>query len=83
MGDAIDPTKSTSLEMNRRAFAGLSIGAVATGITGTAAQAQENYGRPHPPIVREDDPSITIERPQLRRPDGMVGAYAAYPNVIR
>ncbi|MDP9024076.1 MAG: dienelactone hydrolase family protein [Candidatus Eremiobacteraeota bacterium] len=84
MGDAIDPTKSTSLEMNRRAFASLSVGAAAmTGLAGASAQAQAQFGRPHPPLVAEDDPSITIEHVQLRRPDATVAAYAAYPATVR
>lgn len=47
------------------------------------AQAQSQFGRPHPPIVAEDDPAISVERVQLRRPDGVVTAYAAYPKSIR
>ncbi len=82
MSGPIDPTKSTSLEMNRRAFAGLSLGATAAGIA-AVARAQEQYGRPHPPIVAEDDPAITVERVQLRRPDTMIDAYAAYPKTVR
>jgi carboxymethylenebutenolidase len=35
-----------------------------------------------PPPVAEDDASITIDRPQLRRLDGLVGAYAAYPKTL-
>jgi len=30
-------------------------------------------------LVPEDDPAITVERVELRRPDGVVPAYAAYP----
>jgi carboxymethylenebutenolidase len=33
--------------------------------------------------VAETDPSITIERAQLRRLDGIVNAYAAYPKSVR
>jgi carboxymethylenebutenolidase len=33
--------------------------------------------------VSESDPSIAIETPQLRRPDGAVQAYAAYPGSVR
>lgn len=84
MGDTIDPTKSTSPNMNRRAFAGISLGvATTTGIAGIPAAAQQLLGHPHPPIVAEDDPAITVEHVQLRRPDGMVAAYAAYPAVVR
>lgn len=82
MGDSIDPTKSTGLQMNRRAFAGLSLGVAATGFTAASARSQE-FGHPHPPVVGEDDPAIVVERLQLRRPDGLVDAYAAYPRTVR
>jgi len=36
----------------------------------------------HAALVKEDDPAITVDRPQLRRPDGTVSAYAAYPKHI-
>ena len=83
MGAPIDPTKSTSLEMSRRAFAGISVGAAFTGTAAAAlAQPQAAYGKPHPPIVAEDDPSIVVEAVELRRPDGNVSAYAAYPKSL-
>lgn len=71
--------------MNRRDFAGIAAGAAATVTMSarTLAQAQAQYGHPHAPIVSEDDPAITIDRAQLRRPDGVVNAYAAYPKSIR
>lgn len=84
MGAPIDPTKSTSLEMSRRVFAGMSLGAAFTGSAAAAlAQAQAAFGRPHPPIVAEDDPAIVVERVQLRRPDGTVNAYTASPKATR
>ncbi|HTC31402.1 MAG TPA: dienelactone hydrolase family protein [Candidatus Acidoferrum sp.] len=69
--------------MNRREFAGLAAGAAATASIPAKAGAQAGFGAPHPPIVPEDDPAITVDRPQLRRPDGVVNAYAAYPTAIR
>ncbi|MDQ2866372.1 MAG: dienelactone hydrolase family protein [Candidatus Eremiobacteraeota bacterium] len=82
--DDTDPTKSTSPDMNRRAFAGISLGVAATtGFAGAPAQAQQKYGESHPPLVAEDDPAITVERVTLRRPDGRVEAYAAYPSTVR
>ncbi|HEV7179879.1 MAG TPA: dienelactone hydrolase family protein, partial [Candidatus Baltobacteraceae bacterium] len=87
MGAPIDPTNSTSIEMNRRAFAGLSLGATVAGFGSSAAhaiaQAQSAFGQPHPPIVPEDDPSVVVERVALRRLDGVVNAYAAYPKTVR
>ncbi len=75
----IDPTKATSLELNRRAFVGITAAATAgLGSAGTAV-AQTAFGQPHPPIVPENDPAIGVERVDLRRPDAPVGAYAAWP----
>ncbi|HET9028624.1 MAG TPA: dienelactone hydrolase family protein [Candidatus Aquilonibacter sp.] len=71
--------------INRREFAGLAAGAAAASMPGARAiaQAQQQFGHPHPPIVREDDPAISVERVQLRRVDGVVNAYAAYPKTFR
>lgn len=39
---------------------------------------------PHRPVqVAENDPSITVEQLQLRRLDGVLKAYGAYPKVVR
>ncbi len=38
---------------------------------------------PRAPMVSENDPSIVVARPQLRRPDGVLDAYAAYPKSVR
>ncbi|MDQ2872245.1 MAG: dienelactone hydrolase family protein [Candidatus Eremiobacteraeota bacterium] len=78
--DEIDPTQSTSPELNRRTFVGLSAAAAAAaGSIARAIAAGEVMGKPHAPIVAEDDPSIAVERVQLSRPGGAIGAYAAYP----
>ncbi len=53
--------------MNRRDFIAAS------------AVAASTLGAPHAPLVPEDDPAIVVERAILRRPDGNVDAYAAYP----
>ena len=77
----IDPQSSTAPGFTRRAFVGLSTGAVAVG--GSLAHvfaAEQDFGKPHPPIVAEDDPDITVERPTLAPPEGTVEAYAAYPH---
>lgn len=37
----------------------------------------------HAPRVPENDAAIVVERPQLRRPDGILDAYAAYPKSVR
>ena len=69
--------------MNRREFTGLAAGAAATASISANAAAQAGFGAPHPPIVPESDSAITVDRPQLRRPDGVVNAYAAYPTTVR
>jgi carboxymethylenebutenolidase len=72
-----DPGSATSLELNRRVFVGLGTSAAALGGTIAAALAAgEGFGKPHPPIVPEDDPAIAVERPAL---SSGIGAYAAFP----
>jgi len=76
-----DPTSSTSLSFDRRTFVGITA-AMTAGIGGAqavAAGAQAALGEPHPPLVPEDHPAITVERVSLRRPDATVPAYAAWP----
>lgn len=80
MTDQIDPVASTALDLNRKAFIGLSAGAAAAGSTIAAALAAgEDFGKPHPPIISERDPAITVEHVTLPRPDQPIQAYAAYP----
>lgn len=43
------------------------------------AAAQADFGKPHPPIVPEDDPAITVVRPQL---SAGIPAYAAMPKNV-
>ncbi len=79
MAHEIDPTSATTLELKRRAFVGLSATAVAFGAGIARALADQDLGKPHPPLVAEDDPDIVVERPQLQPPEGAIDAYAAYP----
>jgi carboxymethylenebutenolidase len=76
----IDPTNSTSAELNRRAFVGLA--AAAAGGAATAPAIAADLGKTHPPFVAEDDPAIDVERVVLPRPDGNIGAYSARPKSI-
>ncbi len=79
MSDPIDPTRSTSPALNRRAFVGLSAAAATAGsVTGAFAQS-DDYGKPHPPIVSENDPSITTARPQIAQPGRELATYYASP----
>ncbi len=75
----IDPMNATKLEMKRAAFVGLSASAVALGAGIASALADQDLGKPHPPLVAENDPDIVVERPQLQPPEGAIGAYVAYP----
>ena len=78
----IDPARSTDFLLGRREFIGLTAGAAAAGATIARALADnQNLGKAHPPLVPEDDPDITVERPQLTRAQGTLDAYAAYPRV--
>lgn len=69
--------------MNRREFAELAGVATAAAALSTPSAPPGALGRPHPPLVAENDPDIVVDRVQLRRPDGMVNAYAAYPKALR
>ncbi|GAC1538686.1 MAG: dienelactone hydrolase family protein [Candidatus Velthaea sp.] len=83
MADLLDPTNATSMSFNRKAFVGLGAGAAGVAATIAAAVAQApNYGKPHDPIVAENDPAIVVERINLVRPDTTLEAYAAYPKSI-
>ncbi|HEV8020748.1 MAG TPA: dienelactone hydrolase family protein [Candidatus Lustribacter sp.] len=66
--------------IDRSKFMGASAAAIAA--AGTApADAQSDYGHPHPPIVPEDDPAITVRHASLTRPDATISAYVAMPKV--
>jgi carboxymethylenebutenolidase len=80
MARELDPTAPTALEMKRRVFIGMSAGAAAFGSNiAHSLAADQNLGKPHPPLVPEDDPAITVQRVRLARPQGSIDAYAAYP----
>jgi carboxymethylenebutenolidase len=80
MPDFTDPTQATSLSLNRRVFVGLSATLPAIGSTIAAALAQgEGFGKPHPPIVPEDDPQIAVARPQVRYGTRTLDSYYASP----
>lgn len=71
--------------MNRREFAGLAAGAATAtaGLSTPAIAPSPTPASPHGPRFPENDPSIMVERVQLRRPDGILNAYAAYPKALR
>lgn len=80
MSEQIDPTNSTSNAFNRRAFVGLSAGATAFASTiAGALAAGEDFGKPHPPIVPENDPAIAVGRPQIHNGSRTLDSYYASP----
>ena len=75
-----DPLDATSADVSRRGFMTLGAGAAFALANGATADAQTaGFGKPHPPIVAEDDPAIVVSRPQLPAGGGAIGAYAAAP----
>jgi carboxymethylenebutenolidase len=82
--EQIDPLNSTRPEFSRRGF--VSIGAAAAVVAGGAATASaqtDGFGKPHPPIVAEDDPTIVVSRPRLTPKAGSpIGSYAATPRAV-
>jgi carboxymethylenebutenolidase len=79
----IDPQHSTAAAISRRGFAVAASAAVA-GLANTALAQTEQFGKPHPPIVPENDPDIIVERPQLHLSTGRpIDAYAARTRIIR
>ncbi len=79
-----DPLAATSAEVSRRGFVTLGAGAAFFIGNAAAAQAQtDGFGKPHPPIVAEDDPAIIVSRPRLAPKAGSpIGSYAATPRTI-
>jgi len=75
----IDPTLGLSEKLNRRVFVGLSAAAATASASAAVRAAQEPLGQTHAPLVSESDPTITVERVQLKVADGTIGAYAAWP----
>lgn len=75
----IDPTNSTSLNVRRSTFLGTTAAAAAGTATLGPAFAQSALGKPHPPLVPEDDPSISVEHVRLESAAGAIPAYAAIP----
>lgn len=82
--DPTDPLHATSAGFSRRGFVRLGAGTAFAIANGAAAAAQtDGFGKPHPPIVAEDDPAIVVSRPRLRPSAGSpIGAYAAAPRTL-
>ncbi len=70
--------------MDRREFAKLAALATASAAVPARSAAQTAaLGQPHDPLVPESDPTITCEKPALRRPDGVLNSYAAFPKNVQ
>jgi carboxymethylenebutenolidase len=71
-------------DVSRRGFVALGAGAAFAIANGAAASAQtQGFGKPHPPIVAEDDPAIIVSRPRLTpSAGGAIGSYAAMPRTV-
>lgn len=77
--DHIDPQHSTAAAISRRGFAVVT-SAAAAGFANAALAQTEQFGKPHPPIVPEDDSGITTSQPKLQpSAGGPISAYAARP----
>jgi carboxymethylenebutenolidase len=68
--------------IDRSRFMGGSAAAIAAA-TAVPADAQSDFGHPHPPIVAEDDPAITVQHGTLQRPDATISAYIAMPKAVK
>jgi carboxymethylenebutenolidase len=75
----IDPTNSTDPSVRRSTFLGAAAAAAAGTATIGPAFAQTMLAKPHPPLVPEDDPSISVARVSLESAAGAIPAYAAMP----
>ncbi len=83
MSEDVDPQHSTAAAISRRGFA-VAASAVAAGLAGPALAQSEHFGKPHAPIVAEDDAEIIASRPRLHpSAGGAIDAYAARPRSKR
>ncbi len=81
--DQTDPVNAIKPEFSRRGFVSLSAGAALAAGTSAAADAQAEFGKPHAPIVSENDDMIVVSRPRLSpNAGGPIAAYAATPRTV-
>ncbi|MBV9103305.1 MAG: dienelactone hydrolase family protein [Candidatus Eremiobacteraeota bacterium] len=81
MPESIDPTTPSDAAFTRRVFVGMGAGSAAlVSNPGLAALAEDQgFGKPHPPIVAENDPEIVVTRETLEHGGRRLDAYAALP----
>jgi carboxymethylenebutenolidase len=68
--------------IDRSAFVGGSAAAIAAANAAPAGAQTTDFGKPHPPIVPENDPAITVQRGTLQRPDATIASYVAMPKAV-
>jgi len=66
----------------RNAFIGGSAALLAAAQAAPSDAQSTDFGKPHPPIVAEDDPAITTLHTTLTRPDATISAYVAMPKTV-
>jgi carboxymethylenebutenolidase len=79
MPDLIDPTRASDPSLRRAAFIGLSATTALAAPAAALAVDTFDFGKPHAPIVAEDDPAIVVARPQFPSAGRTVDAYYAGP----
>jgi carboxymethylenebutenolidase len=68
--------------IDRSTFMGGSAAVIAAANAVPADAQATDFGKPHPPIVPETDPAITVVHGTLARPDATIGAYIAMPKNV-
>jgi carboxymethylenebutenolidase len=69
--------------IDRSTFMGGSAAVIAAANAVPADAQTADYGKPHPPIVPETDPAITVQHATLQRPDATISAYIAMPKTVK
>lgn len=78
MGDVIDPTLPPR-GLSRGAFVALSAAMSSGTVAASAVARAAELGKPHTPLVPENDPAIKTESTALARPNTDLPAYVAVP----
>ncbi|MBC5801656.1 MAG: dienelactone hydrolase family protein [Candidatus Eremiobacteraeota bacterium] len=80
MPDLTDPQHATTSAFGRRTFVAIAAGAAALAARCGAANAQTgDFGKPHPPIVPEDDGTLVVSHPRVTSGERTIDAYLAVP----
>jgi len=68
--------------IDRSKFMGGSVAVIAAANAVPADAQTTAFGKPHPPIVPEDDPALIVRHPTLDRPDAKISSYLAMPKTV-